>query len=64
MPAAKPSQVIIRRATKAALALGGQVEIRPDGTIRILAAAASAPLPSVEADEGNTCDALFGDPRP
>lgn len=51
----------VRRAVKGAMIAGltvGAVEVRKDGTIRILPAGSEAPNPPAE--EGNTCDGLFG----
>ena len=51
MPAARPSEAVIRNAIKAAQVCGvqiGAVEILPGGGVRILAAGTVRPLGSVD----------------
>lgn len=61
MPAARPTERLISRAlaawTNAGLAVGG-IEVRPDGSIRILAPGEAKPVPS--SAEGQSCDDIFG----
>ena len=64
MPAARPSEAVIRNAIKAALACGlnvGAVEVTPGGGVRILASDGDHEIPSRDSSEGNTCDGLFGE---
>lgn len=64
MPAARPTESLIRRTLAAWQAAGldvGGVEVHPNGTVRILAPSAAAPLPSPQSGGGNTCDKLFGE---
>lgn len=60
MPAARPTEALIERSLRAWQACGlpvGAVEVRPDGSIRILAVAPDTALPSRTG--GNSCDDLF-----
>ena len=63
MPAARPTEALIERTLRAWLANGltvGGVEVRPDGTVIVLAERATAgqALPGA-----NSCDGRFGKTR-
>lgn len=62
MPAAKPTQSLIKRALEAWLECGlpvGGVHVAPDGSVKILAPGEAEGVPS-RIVEGNSCDAIFG----
>ncbi|MEC7763340.1 MAG: hypothetical protein VX874_15670 [Pseudomonadota bacterium] len=63
MPAAKPTAALIQRSIEACRAAGLEVvgvEVKNDGTVRILAPGAQADLSSTPADrEKDECDRLF-----
>lgn len=64
MPAARPSKALIARTLEAwqaaGLAVGG-LEVRPDGTLRVLAPEAIDRVASTPAArEAARCDELFG----
>lgn len=62
MPAARPSQAVIRNAIKAAQLCGmdiGAIEVTPDGGVRIVAASTGTPLTSPEQGE-DAWDAATG----
>jgi hypothetical protein len=62
MPAAKPTQGLIKRALEAWLECGlpvGGVHVAPDGSVKVLAPSECEGVAS-RAEGGNTCDDIFG----
>ena len=62
MPAARPTEALIERTLRAWQSCGlpvGGIEVKGDGTIRVLAPSQIRPL--VSGREDNSCDVLFGE---
>lgn len=63
MPAARPTEALISRTIRAWKASGlpiGGIEVRPDGTVIVLAESVRPAQPAPTHPEGNSCDGKFG----